>query len=70
MKFLRQIVSRKFSNKNIFQKIIDREIPCKIIYENSKVLCFEDIAPQSPVHLLVIPKQMGNLDMLENAEQR
>lgn len=41
----------------IFQKIIDREIPATIVYEDDSVLAFEDIAPQAPVHLLIIPKK-------------
>lgn len=40
----------------IFQKIIDREIPADIVYEDDQVLAFRDIAPQAPVHLLIIPR--------------
>ena len=43
--------------KNIFQKIIDREIPAKIAYEDDVCLAFHDIAPQAPTHVLVIPKK-------------
>ncbi|MFH1066696.1 MAG: histidine triad nucleotide-binding protein [bacterium] len=43
--------------KTIFQKIIDREIPAKIIYETDDVLAFHDITPQAPTHILVIPKK-------------
>ncbi len=43
--------------KNIFQRIIDREIPADIVYEDELVLAFHDIAPQAPVHILIIPKQ-------------
>ena len=42
---------------SIFQKIIDREIPAKIVYEDDLCLAFEDIHPAAPVHLLVIPKK-------------
>ena len=41
----------------LFCKIIKGEIPAKIIYEDEKVLVFEDIKPQAPVHTLVIPKK-------------
>ncbi|MCC4587048.1 histidine triad nucleotide-binding protein [Xanthomonas melonis] len=41
----------------IFGKIIRREIPATIVYEDDQVLGFEDIAPQAPVHVLFIPKQ-------------
>ncbi len=43
--------------KTIFQRIIDREIPADIVFEDEKCLAFRDIAPQAPVHLLVIPKK-------------
>lgn len=42
--------------KTVFQKIIDREIPAKIVYEDEHCLAFHDITPQAPVHCLVIPK--------------
>jgi histidine triad (HIT) family protein len=41
----------------LFTKIINREIPAKIVYENDKVLAFSDINPQAPHHLLIIPKE-------------
>ncbi len=41
----------------IFGKIIRREIPAEIVYEDDLALAFKDISPQAPVHLLVIPKQ-------------
>lgn len=43
--------------KNIFQKIIDREVPADIVYEDDKTLAFMDVAPVLPGHVLVIPKQ-------------
>lgn len=41
----------------IFCRIVRKEIPSRIIYEDDMVLAFEDIAPQSPIHILVIPKK-------------
>ena len=41
----------------IFQKIIDREIPAQIVYEDDLCLAFRDVRPQAPVHVLVIPKK-------------
>jgi histidine triad protein len=47
----------------VFKKIIDKEIPAKIIYEDDDVIAFEDIAPVVKVHVLVIPKkEIRNLD--------
>jgi histidine triad (HIT) family protein len=44
-------------SKNIFEKIIAREIHAQIIYEDDLVLAFRDIYPQAPVHALIVPKQ-------------
>ena len=44
-------------SKTIFKRIIDREIPAKIVYEDDRCLAFEDVNPQAPVHILVIPKK-------------
>jgi histidine triad (HIT) family protein len=41
----------------IFSKIINKEIPAEILYEDEIALAFRDIAPQAPVHILVIPKK-------------
>jgi len=43
--------------KTIFKKIIDKEIPAQIVYEDDQCLAFRDVAPQAPVHVLVIPKR-------------
>ena len=40
----------------IFSKIINKEIPANIVFENENVLAFKDINPQAPVHILIIPK--------------
>lgn len=44
------------SEKTIFEKIIDREIPADIVHQDQKCLAFRDIDPQAPVHILVVPK--------------
>jgi len=41
---------------SIFSRIIAREIPADIVFESDRVIAFRDIAPQAPVHLLVVPK--------------
>lgn len=43
--------------KTIFAKIIDREIPADIVFEDDRVLVFKDINPAAPTHVLVIPKK-------------
>ena len=45
------------AEKSVFQRIIDREIPAEIVYEDELCMAFHDIHPQSPVHLVVIPKR-------------
>jgi diadenosine tetraphosphate (Ap4A) HIT family hydrolase len=45
-----------YDPNNIFARILRGEIPCKKVYEDDYALAFHDIAPQAPVHILVIPK--------------
>ena len=53
----------------IFQRIIDREIPADIVYEDADCLAFRDISPQAPVHVLVIPKrEIASLDGLADED--
>jgi histidine triad (HIT) family protein len=53
------------AEKTVFGRIIDREIPATIVYEDDLCLAFEDIKPQAPTHLVVIPKkQIGSVDDL------
>ena len=42
----------------IFEKIIAREIPAKIVHEDDDVLAFQDVNPQAPVHVLIVPKKV------------
>jgi histidine triad (HIT) family protein len=44
--------------KTIFERIIDREIPAKIEFEDEQCIVLHDIQPQAPVHLLIIPKRV------------
>jgi len=45
-----------YDSNNVFAKILRGEIPCKKVHEDEHTLAFHDIAPQAPVHVLVIPK--------------
>ena len=44
-------------SKTLFERIIAREIPADIVYEDDLVLAFRDIKPAAPVHILVVPKK-------------
>ena len=50
----------------VFTKIINKQIPADIVYEDELCLAFKDINPQAPVHLLLVPKKP--LDMLASAQ--
>ena len=50
----------------IFTKIINKEIPADIVFEDDLCLAFKDVNPQAPVHILLIPKKP--LDTLSNAQ--
>ena len=45
-------------SKTLFEKIVDREIPAKIVFEDGLVIAFHDIKPQAPVHVLIVPKKL------------
>ena len=44
-------------SKTLFEKIIDREIPAAIVYEDDLVVAFRDIKPQAPTHVLIVPRK-------------
>ena len=46
------------AEETIFSKIIRREIPADIVYEDDECLAFRDIQPQAPTHILIIPKKV------------
>ena len=51
---------KKLSEKSAFQKIIDRELPATIVYENDYVIAFIPLKTQAPVHYLIVPKKRLN----------
>lgn len=53
-------------SKTVFQKIIDREIPATIVYEDDQVLAFRDVNPKAPTHVLIITKR--NIARISAAE--
>jgi len=56
-------------SKTIFKRIIDKEIPAKLVYEDDQCLAFYDVTPQAPVHVLVIPKkEIASLADLTDAD--
>jgi histidine triad (HIT) family protein len=44
--------------KTIFQKIIDRELPAEIVFEDEDIIAFWDITPVAPIHILIVPKKL------------
>ena len=53
----------------LFCKIVNSEIPAEIVYENERILAFNDINPQAPVHILLIPKiHIATLNDLQQHE--
>jgi histidine triad (HIT) family protein len=57
------------AEKTIFKRIIDKEIPADVIYEDDRCLAFHDIAPKAPTHVLVIPKkEIRSIDALDGAD--
>ncbi|MEO6533236.1 MAG: histidine triad nucleotide-binding protein [Pseudolysinimonas sp.] len=51
----------------IFERIVAREIPAAVVYEDDRIIAFEDIAPKAPVHLLVVPKTAEYANVTELA---
>lgn len=47
----------------IFERIVAREIPADIVFEDDRIIAFRDIAPKAPVHLLVVPKTSAYPDV-------
>ena len=54
----------------IFKKIIDKEIPAEIVYEDDHCLAFKDIDPKAPVHVLIIPKkEIASLALVSDGDK-
>ena len=62
-------MNKNYDKNNIFAKILRSEIPFHRVLENDHALAFSDINPQSPVHVLIIPKNayLNFHDFIENA---
>lgn len=59
------------TEKTIFKKIIDGEIPANIIHDDELCLAFHDVAPQAPVHVLVIPKkEIASVDAITDDDAK
>ena len=55
---------------SLFTKIINRQIPADIVYEDNQIIAFNDINPQAPVHILIVPKkEIATLNDLETKDQ-
>ena len=58
------------AEKTVFKKIIDRELPADIVYEDDLCLAFKDINPRAPTHLIVIPKkEISKIDDLADEDE-
>ena len=58
------------NEETIFDKIIRKEIPSTVVYEDDDVFAFRDINPQAPTHILLIPKKKDGLSGISKAEDR
>ncbi len=57
-------------SKTIFQKIIDRDIPAKIVHEDNQCIAINDIDPKAPVHFLIIPKRhLARIDSASSTDE-
>lgn len=55
----------------IFERILRKEIPATVVYEDECIIAFKDINPQAPVHVLVVPKQkFASFSDLEDADTK
>ena len=61
---------KKLKRKTIFDKIIRRESPADIVYEDELCIAFHDIEPSAPIHILLVPKNKEGLTQLSFAEEK
>ena len=63
-------MTNKYDDENIFAKIIKKEIPAKVVFEDEQILAFEDVNPAAPIHILIIPKNpyTSYADFVANAD--
>ncbi len=55
----------------VFCKIAEKEIPSNIVYEDDQIICFHDLEPQAPVHVLIIPKKhIASMDDVSADDQQ
>ena len=61
-------MTQQQDQRSIFSRIIAGEIPADIVHDSERIIAFRDIAPQAPVHLLVVPKTEQYRNVAELAE--
>jgi histidine triad (HIT) family protein len=61
------MVHMSTESPTVFERIVAREIPADIVFESERVIAFRDIAPQAPVHVLVVPKTAEYANVAELA---
>ena len=67
---IRQTPDPGWTMSTIFTKIMNREVPAEIVYEDDRALAFRDINPQAPTHVLVIPKRkIASLNELQDTDE-
>ena len=64
---LKAQVAQDSGGETIFDKIISKEIPSKVVFEDDDVLAFRDVNPQAPTHILLIPKKRDGLTQISKA---
>ena len=66
--------TKPYDDENIFAKILRKEAKAEVVYETKNVLCFNDMYPKAPVHILIIPKgrfkDINDFSKNANAEQK